>query len=323
MLHHLRRPLAALLACAALAPAAALAAYPDRPIRMVIPYPPGASTDAMGRLLAEHMSGTLGQHVIVENRGGASGTIGSAMVAKADPDGYTIVMGTDGSHATAHHLMKQPPYDPVKDFTPLTLAVKNILVLVGNPKFEPNNITELVAYAKERPGQLAYGSSGLGSPHFLAGLLLNQMSDIDLLHVPYKGGNPAVVDAMGGQIPLVFSSMATVEPHIRSGALKAYGVTEAERYAGTPDIPTIAESLPGFEMTSWLAFFGPAGMPEDVVNKLNHALVSAINDPRITKQLKDMGLEPVANSAQEFAALLPQDVEMRGKLIRAAGLEPE
>lgn len=323
MLHHLRRSLTTLFAVVTLAPAAALAAYPEQPIRLIIPYPPGASTDAMGRLLAEHMSGTLGQHVIVENRAGASGTIGSAMVAKAAPDGYTIVMGTDGSHATAHHLMKQPPYDPIKDFTPLTLAVKNILVLVANPKFEPNNIKELVEYAKNSPNQLAYGSSGLGSPHFLAGVLLNQMADIDLLHVPYKGGNPAVVDAMGGQIPLVFSSMATVEPHIRSGNLKALGVTEAERYASTPNIPTIAESLPGFEMTSWLAFFGPAGMPPDVVETLNKALVSAIKDPKISAQLREMGLEPVASSAAEFAELLPRDAEMRGKLIRSAGLEPE
>ncbi len=317
------RPLAAALACAAMAPAAVLAAFPDKPIKLIVPYPPGASTDNISRLVAEHMAENLGQPVIVENRGGASGTIGGAMISKADPDGYTFGMGTDGSHATAPHLMKAKPYDPINDFTPITQAVKNILVLVANPDFEPNNIEELVAYGKEHPGELAFGSSGLGSPHFLAGVLLNQMADMDMLHVPYKGGNPALVDVMGGQIPLVFSSMATVEPHIATGKVKAMGVTEAERYEATPDIPTIAETIPGFEMGSWLAFFGPPNMDPEALEILNSALVEAINEPGISKQLIEMGLVPVANSPEEFAEVLKADVKMRGDLIEAAGIEAE
>lgn len=317
------RPLATALLCAAMAPAAVLAAFPDRPIKLIVPYPPGASTDAISRMVAEHMGASLGQPVIVENRGGASGTIGSAMIAKAEPDGYTFGMGTDGSHATAPHLMKAKPFDPVADFTPITLAVKNILVLVANPDFEADNIEELVEHAKANPGKLAFGSSGLGSPHFLSGVLLNQMADIDMLHVPYKGGNPALVDVMGGQIPLVFSSMATVEPHIEAGKVKALGVTEPERYEATPDIPAIAETIPGFEMSSWLAFFGPANMDPEALEILNKALVEAINDPKISKQLVELGMVPVANSPEEFAEILAADVKMRGELIEAAGIEAE
>ena len=323
MLRRVRHPLLALLTTAILAPASALAAFPEQPIKLIVPYPPGASTDTISRLVADHMSNSLGQPVIVENRGGASGTIGGAMIAKAKPDGYTFGMGTDGSHATAPHLMKVKPYDPLNDFTPITQAVKNILVLVANPAFEPDTIAELVPYAKARPGTLAYGSSGLGSPHFLAGLLLNQTAGLDLLHVPYKGGNPAVMDVIGGQIPLVFSSMASVEPHIRAGKLKALGVTEATRYEGTPDIPAIAETLPGFEMGSWLGFFGPANMDPKALEVLNAALVKAINDPKIAPQLVELGLVPVANSPSQFATALAADIEKRGALLKAAGVEAE
>ncbi|MCK9509666.1 MAG: tripartite tricarboxylate transporter substrate binding protein [Pigmentiphaga sp.] len=319
------RTLAAAAACIAMAtPALVQAAYPDRPVRLIVPYPPGASTDTIARLVAEHMSKTLGQPIVVENRGGASGTIGSTTVAHAAPDGYTFGMGTDGSHATSPHLMKAKPYDPIRDFTPITMAVKNILVLVANNDFPPKNVAELVTYAKEHPEQqLSYGSSGLASPHFLAGALLGQMTDIDFIHVPYKGGSQAVVDVLGGQIPLAFSSMATVEPQIRSGKLKALGVTERERYSGTPDIPAIAESLPGFEMDSWLAFFGPANMNPEALEKLNSALVAAINDPAIREQLLAAGMVPVANSPREFAEILKADVAKRGKLIQEAGIEPQ
>ncbi len=322
----MKRLLGALL-FAALAPMAASLAlaqsFPDRPIRLVVPYPPGASTDILGRTVAQKMSASLGQQVIVENKGGASGNIGSEMVAKAAPDGYTFMVGTDATHAANFHLASSPASHPVKDFTPLTLAVSNPIVLVVHPSIPVNTVRELIDYVKAHPDKGSFGSSGIGSPHHLAGELLKQMTGSPFVHVSYRGGGPALNDVLGGQIPMVFASMVTALPHIKAGKLRAIGVTQAARYAGLPDVPTIAETVPGFEMNSWLAFFAPAKLPSALTAKLNEEIVKALNDPEVRQKMDSGGLIVVANSPDAFAGQQQRDFEQRGQLIKAAGIKAE
>lgn len=291
-------------------------AFPNRPIRMVVPYGPGASTDATARLVAQKMSEELKQPVVVDNRPGAGGMIGSDIVAKSAPDGYTIVLGTDGTHVGNPLLMKNHPFDPIRDVTPLTMAVKGVLVLVAHPSTPFNNMRELIDFAKRNPGKLSFGSSGNGSPHHLAGVMLNQMAGIDIMHVAYKGGGPAVTDVTGGQIPLAYSTLVSVLPLIKSGKLKALGVTERTRFSVTPEIPAIAETVPGFEMSAWLAFLGPANLPAPVTQTLSRALVNALKAPDVTAKLQDAGLLVVANSPEAFAAQLRATYDERAALIR-------
>jgi tripartite-type tricarboxylate transporter receptor subunit TctC len=315
-----RSALLALLA----APLVALAqAYPAKPIKLVVPYPPGASTDTLGRLVAQKVGESMGQTVIVENRAGASGNIGSEYVAKQPADGYTFLLGTDATHTTNYHLRKEFPFHPIKDFTPITLAASNIIVLVVQPSFPASNMKELIEYGKKNPGKLSYGSSGTGSPHHLSGVLLGQAAGIDIVHVPYKGGGPAVQDLLGGQIQMVFSSLISVAGHIKAGKLKALGVVQGSRYQGFPDIPAIGETVPGFEMGSWLAFFAPAGLPQPVLARLHGEIVKAINIPDVKAKLDASGLVVVGNTPGEFAAVVKADFEQRGRLLKAAGVQPE
>jgi tripartite-type tricarboxylate transporter receptor subunit TctC len=297
--------------------------YPNKPIKMVVPYPPGASTDAVARLVGQKMTEEMGQPVIIDNRAGASGNIGSDVVAKSAPDGYTLLLATDATHTANPWLFKAHPFDVIKDATPITMAARNIIVLVALPTFPANTIRELIDYAKKNPGKLSYGSAGQGSPHHLSGALLNQMAGIDLVHVPYKGGGPAATDLLGGQIPLVFSSLVTVAPQIRAGKLKAIAVTEKTRYAGFPNVPAVAETLPGFEMSSWLGFFGPGKLPPDVLAKLNASMTRALNTPEVSAKLGEAGLMVVANTPEQFAAQQKSDYEKRGQLIKAIGIQPE
>lgn len=322
----MKRPIGALL-LAALAPLIAVGAqaatFPDHLIRLVVPYPPGASTDVLGRTVAQKMSQSLGQQVVVENKGGASGNIGSEIVAKSAPDGYTIMVGTDATHAANYHLFASPSFHPVNDFTPLTLAVANPIVLVVNPSVPVKTVRELIDHVKKHPEQGSFGSSGIGSPHHLAGELLKQMSGAPFSHVSYRGGGPALNDVLGGQISMIFSSMVTALPHIKSGKLRAIAVTGAIRYSGLPDVPTIAETLPGFEMNSWLAFFAPANLPNELTKKLNGAIVQALRDPEVHQKMDASGLIVVANSPDEFAAQQKRDFEQRERLIKAAGIKAE
>ena len=318
----------AALAAATLVSVNALAqtekAYPTHAITMVIPYPPGATTDLLGRMVADGMREELGQSVVVENRGGASGNIGSAHLAKAAPDGYTIGIGTDATHGGSNFFLaagKAP--DPIKEFTPISLAAKNILVLVAHPSFQPNNIQELIEYAKKNPGKLSFGSSGTGSPHHLAGALLNDMAGINMVHVPYKGGGQAVIDVLGGQIPLIFASLASVDSHIKSGKLKVLGVTEKTRYPGLPDVPAIGETVKGFDMESWLAIFAPANTPRAVVDKLNAAVVKTLGTAKVRDKLNSMGLLVVGSSAGEMASMQAAYVKSSGALIKSQGIKAE
>ena len=321
-----RRTAAALIASLPLAWTswARAQAWPDKPIRLVVPYPPGASTDAMGRMVGQAISGPLGQTVVVDNRGGASGNIGSDNVAKSPPDGYHFLLGTDATHAANYHLSANPPFHPVKDFTPLTLAALNPIVLVTNPSFTPAaNLTELIAYVKANPAKGAYGSSGNGSPHHLAGELLKQRSGAPLTHVPYKGGGPAINDLMGGTIPMVFASLITVMQQIRAGKLRAIVFTQAKRYEGLPDVPTLAETWPGTEMPSWLGFFGPANLPPAIAQRMSDEMIKALRSPDVKSKLETAGMVVVASTPAEFAAQIAREFEQRGKLIREAGIKLE
>ncbi len=297
--------------------------YPSKPLRLVVPYPPGASADAMSRAVAQKLSASVGQPVVVDNRAGASGNIGTEHVAKQPADGYTFQLGTDATHAANAHLTPPPNFHPLRDFTPLTIAAFNPIVLVVNPSVPVKTVKELVDYARANPGKASYGSSGAGSPHHLAGELLAQMSGVPFTHVAYKGGAPAVTDVLGGQIPMVFSSLITVLPHIKAGKLRAIAFTQAKRYPGLPEVPTFAETLPGFEMNSWLGFFAPAGLPEPVTRRLNQELVKALRDPEIQSRLDAGGLIVATQTPAEFAAMVRGEYEQRAKLMNAAGVKSQ
>ena len=297
--------------------------YPDRPIKLVVPYPPGASSDAMGRLVAQKIAGPLGQPVVVDNRSGASGNIGSEAVAKSAPDGYTLLLGTDATHASNLHLSTQPAFHPARDFTALSLAALNPIVLVVHPSMPVNNLQELVAHVKSKPQQGGFGSSGSGSPHHLAGELLKQRTGAPLVHVPYRGGGPALNDLLGGQLPMLFASLITVLQHLQSGRLRALAVTSLQRFDALPQVPAMSETLEGFELNSWLAFFGPARMPEAISKRLSDELAAAVRDPEVRTKLRDSGLVPVGSSGPELAEVVRRDLDHRGRLIRAANIKPE
>ncbi|MSQ18099.1 MAG: tripartite tricarboxylate transporter substrate binding protein [Betaproteobacteria bacterium] len=310
--------LAAVLASTAIAQT-----YPNRTIKIVVPYPPGASTDAVARTIAQKLSDVFAQPVIVENRAGASGNIGADFVAKSAPDGYTLVLGTDATHATNVHVAKNPLFDPVKDFTSITIAVGNVIALAVHPSFPGHNVAELVEHAKRNPGKLAYGSSGSGSPHHLAGELLRQLTGIDIVHVPYKGGGIAVTDLMGGQIPMMFASLAAVVQQAKVGKVRLIGVVESSRFAGLPDVPTIGETVRGFELASWLGFFGPAGVPAPIVARLNAEIVKALHAPDVRARLEPLGMSIMAMSSDASLAMVKAETDKRGRLIKAAGIQAE
>jgi tripartite-type tricarboxylate transporter receptor subunit TctC len=274
-------------------------------------------------MVAQKLASSLGQPVVVDNRSGASGNIGSEAVARSAADGYTLLLGTDATHASNLHLTTQPTFHPSRDFTALSLAALNPIVLVVHPSLPVNNLQELVAYVKAKPQQGGFGSSGSGSPHHLAGELLKQRTGAPLVHVPYRGGGPALNDVMGGQLPMLFASLITVLQHIQSGRLRALGVTSLQRFEALPQVPTLAESLEGFELNSWLAFFGPARLPEPISKRLSDEIITVLRDPDIRTRLRDSGLVPVGSTGAELAEVVRRDLEQRGRLIRAANIKPE
>lgn len=297
--------------------------YPDKPIRLVVPYPPGASTDAVGRIVGQKLSANIGQTVIVDNRAGASGNIGTEFVGRSAPDGYTFVMGTDATHASNSFLTANPTFDPIKDFTPLTIVAMNPIALVVHPSVPAKDLNELVAWLKANPGKGGFGSSGTGSPHHLAGELLKARTGAPLMHVPYRGGGPALNDLIGGQISLLFASAITVVPHIQSGKVKIIALTSAKRSGILPNVPTMGESLDGFEMPSWLAFFGPAKMPDAVTRRLSDELVKVLSDPDVRARLTAAGMDVVAGGQAELTELQRREYQSRGKLIRDANIKGE
>jgi tripartite-type tricarboxylate transporter receptor subunit TctC len=277
----------------------------------------------VGRIVGQKLSANIGQTVIVDNRAGASGNIGTEFVGRSAPDGYTFVMGTDATHASNSFLTANPTFDPIKDFTPLAIVAMNPIALVVHPSVPAKDLNELVAWIKANPGKGGFGSSGTGSPHHLAGELLKARTGAPLIHVPYRGGGPALNDLMGGQISLLFASAITVVPHIQSGKVKAIALTSAKRSGILPNVPTMGESLDGFEMPSWLAFFGPAKMPDAVTRRLSDELVKVLSDPDVRARLTAAGMDVVAGGQAELTELQRREYQSRGKLIRDANIKGE
>ncbi len=297
--------------------------YPSRQITIVIGYTPGAVSDLTARTIAEGMRQEWGQPVVVDNRSGSGGNIGAAYVARAVPDGYTLMIGTDAQMASNVHLYKQIGFDPVKDFVPVAYAGGNIICLAVNAELPIKTVADLIAYAKANPRKLSYGSSGVGSPHHLAGELLHQKAGIDIVHVPYKGGGAAVNDVLGGHISMAFLSLSAAAPQVASGRLRIIAMVEKTRYAAMPDIPTIGETVPGFEMSSWIGVFAPAGTPRDIVTKLNGSVARILNVPDIKERLATLGLVAVGGKPDELADIVKDGIKIRGELIRSAGIQPE
>ena len=314
--------LAAVALLAGTLPAHAQSAYPTRPISLIVPFPAGGSTDLVARVVAEKMNGLLGQQIVVDNRGGAGGNVGSAAAAKSEPDGYTLLMGTVATHAINSALYKKMPYDPVKDFAPVSLLVVVPNVLVVNPDFPAKNVQELIALAKEKPGELSYASSGNGTPLHLSGELFKSMAGVDIVHVPYKGAGPALVDVMGGHVPIMFDNLPSSTDHIKAGKLRGLAVTTAERSPSMPDLPTIAESgLPGYETYTWNALFVPAGTPPDVIAKLNEAAVAAVSDPEVKAKLETMGASIVGSTPEQLAKHVQAELDKWGPVVKASGAQ--
>jgi len=320
----IRRALIATAIAAALIPAVSLAqTYPEKPIRLVVPYAPGAAADQLARALGERLGQSVGQAVVVDNRAGAGGTLGADNVAKSPADGYSLVLGTDASHATNVYLTKRFPYDPVKNFTPIAPVAVNHIVLVVHPSLPVKTVSELIAYAKANPKKLSFGSSGNGSAHHLAGELLIEKTGIDMVHVPYKGGGPAMTDLIGNSIPVLFASLATAKPHIDSGKVRALAVVEDKRFPGLPNVPTIGETVPRYAISSWFAIFGPAGLPQPVVAKLNAEINKALAQPALRELLEKSGMSATGGKPVDLAALVKSELAEREKLVKAAGIEPE
>jgi hypothetical protein len=317
----------ALAACAAAVPALVLAAapaaggaFPNKPIRLVVPFPPGGSVDPLARVIGQRMSETFGQQVIVDNRPGGNTVIGTDFAAKAPVDGYTLLL-TASSHVTNPQLLPTA-YDPIKDFTPVATVSTADMILVTNPSVPASNLKEFLALAKAKPGTLNYSSAGSGNPNHLAGELMNMMADVKTTHVPYKGGAPAITDAVGGQVQFSFGSPIIVLPFIKAGKLKALAVSSPSRMAVLPQVPTIAEAgLPGYEVRIWFALLAPAGTPKDVVAKLNTEVNRIMATPEMKEKLDAAGMERLNMPNEQFAGQMKTDMDKFGKIIKAANVK--
>jgi tripartite-type tricarboxylate transporter receptor subunit TctC len=295
--------------------------YPTKPVRLVLPYPPGGGSDTIARPLAQRLTESLGQQVVVDNRGGGSGNIGMEHVAKAAADGYTIVMALTAQLAVNPSLYRKLPYDPVKDFAPLTLFAEGPYVLVVHPSVPATNVRELVALARKRPNDLAYASSGNGSGGHLAAELLNSMTGVKMVHIPYKGGGPALVDLISGQVQVLFGTWASGRGHIRSGRIRALAVSTAKRPQSIPDIPTIAESgVPGYDAGVWYALLAPAGTPRDVVDRLNRELIGVLKRPDYAKILLDAAIDPVGSTPEALGAYIRSEMAKWAKVVKDANV---
>lgn len=294
--------------------------FPSRPITIIVPFSAGGTTDILARVVGQALGAELGQSVVVDNRPGAGGNVGASIAAKSPADGYKLFMGTVGTHAINASLYKTLPFDPIKDFAPLTRVANVPNLLVANPAQPFKTVPELIAYAKANPGKLNFGSSGSGTSIHLSGELFKTMTGIDMVHVPYKGSAPAVNDLLGNQIAIMFDNMPSAIPHVRAGKLRAIAVTTAKRSPELPDVPTVAEAgVPGFEATSWFGLFAPAGTPAPIVTRLNTALVKVLQQPEVVKQISAQGGEVVAETPEQFAAFIKTEGVKWGKVVKASG----
>jgi len=306
---------------AALMPAAfAAEAYPNKPITMVVPFVAGGTTDILARIVGQSLGEELGQPVIIDNRAGAGGNIGGQFAARAPADGYTIFMGTVGTHAINEWLYKKMPFSPNKDFAPLTRVANVPNLLVANPAQPFKNVKELISYAQAHPGQVNFGSSGSGSSIHLSGELFKMMAKVDMIHIPYKGSAPAVTDLLGNQIAIMFDNMPSAIQHVRSGKLRPLAVTTAKRSPELPDVPTVAEAgVPGYEATSWFGLFAPTKTPADVQAKLHAAIIKVLQKPDVIKKIGDQGGEVVTESQAEFGKFIAAENEKWKQVVKTSG----
>jgi tripartite-type tricarboxylate transporter receptor subunit TctC len=322
-----RRTLVALSLVATALPGlvAAQTAWPTKPVRIVVPFAPGGTTDILARVLAPELSKVFGQSFVVDNRAGAGGNIGAEVVAKAPPDGYTLLMGTVGTHGINKSLYAKLPYDPQKEFAPITLVAGVPNVMVMNTKRAQalgiNTVADFVKYAKANPGRLNMASSGNGTSIHLAGELFKSRTGVFMTHIPYRGSGPALADLLAGSVDVMFDNLPSAMPHIQSGALKAFAVTSAVRSAALPDVPTVAEAgqLPGFEASSWFGLLAPAGTPPDVVARLQQESAKALGLPAVKERLLAQGAIPSGNTPQEFTKLIDDEIVKWAAVVKASG----
>ena len=303
------------------APAAAQP-YPNKPIRFLVGFPPGGTNDIVARALGQKLTESLGQSVVIENRGGANTAIATEVAARAAPDGYTIMLNAPG-HATNPALMKLG-FDPIKDFAFISLLAEAQNLVVAHPSFPPKSVRELIAFSKRRPGEINFASSGTGTTVHLSAELFQYMAGVKWVHIPYKGGGPAVIELIAGQTSLMFGNMPTVIQHVRSGKLRPLAVTGARRAPATPDIPTVAESgIPGFEVTTWFGVAAPAKTPRAIVERLNGEFVRALNSPDLRERLIAQGADPVGNTPEQYTAFIQNEIAKWARVIQAAGIKGE
>lgn len=305
----------------ALGTAAQAQEFPDRPVTLVVPFAAGGSTDVVARIIGQKMSDDLGQQVVVENVAGAGGNLGADRVARSEADGYTILMGTVATHALNPLILKTKPYDPEKDFAPVSLLVLVPNVLVVNPELPAKNVAELVALLKAAPEQYSYASSGNGTPLHLSGELFKKMAAVSMQHVPYKGSGPALNDVIGNQVPIMFDNLPSSSGHIKSGTLRALAVTTKERAPSFPDVPTIAETIPGYETYTWNALFAPAGTPKEAIDRLNAAAKKALADPTVAEKMKEFSATIVASTPEELATHVTAELAKWSPVVKDANVQ--
>lgn len=314
--------LAALALAVPCTAAIAQAGYPTKPIRLIVAFPPGGSTDIIARLVGQKLSERLGQQVIIDNRGGAGGTIGTEIAARAAADGYTLTMGTTSTHVIAPAAYASVKYDPIKDFAPITLVASTPYLLVLHPGVQAKSLKEFISLVKSQPGKLNYASAGTGSTTHLAMEMLKSAAGMDIVHVPYNGNGPAGTAVIGGQVQALFGSMPAVLPHARAGRVRPIAVGTAKRSSALPDVPTVAESgFPGFEVSLWLGFFAPKGTPEPVLKKLHGELSAIARSPEMKEQFERNGADPVTTSPAELSKLMKAELDKYSKVIKSAGIQ--
>jgi tripartite-type tricarboxylate transporter receptor subunit TctC len=303
---------------------AAAQTYPAKPIKLIVPFPPGGNTDIVGRMMAQKLSDGLGQQVFVENRGGAGGTIGAEAAAKSPPDGYTIFFSTTGTLAAAPAMQPNLRYDPVQAFAPISTLANAPVVVIIPSSTSANSLRELIDLMKAKPGALKYGSAGTGHFVHIAGEMFKAAAGVDLLHVPYKGVAPALVDLLGGRIDVMFDAFAQYDPHLQSGKLRALAVAHTKRLGRLPSVPTAAEAgLPGYTAASWFGLAAPAGTPGEAVSRLNAEVLKALAAPDVLETMSKLGLEVAGSSAQQYGAMIREDLARWREVVRAAGIKPE
>lgn len=319
----MKRTLFAVAAAWALCAGAHADDYPSKPIRIIVPYPGGQASDTVTRLVGDRLGKALGQPVVVDNRPGAGGNIGTDLGAKSPPDGYTLTVAT-AALPISKHVYRKLPFDPAKDFVPITLMTITPLVLVTRTNLPVKDVAGLVALAKKEPGKITFASSGPGTSHQLSGELFKSLAGIDMLHVPYKGSPPAHVDLMGGSVDIMFDNIVPVAPHIKNGKLQALAVTTRTRAAALPDVPTMAEAgYPGFEATAWFGLLAPAGTPQPVVDRLNKEVVAILKSPDIRERLLGLGATVVADKPEEFGRFMADEINKWGPVVKRANIELE